>query len=314
MNINDLVTRYVAFRRAMGERFTKEATLRSFCRAVGPRLHVRGIRADAVAAFLAGSGPITRAWHSRYYALKGLFRFAVSRGHLDALPLPTELPKPGRPFVPYIYSRDEIGRLLQAGAAERRYPGWIEPPTLRAIIVLLYGTGLRDGEALRLSVADVDLPEALLTIRDTKFSKSRLVPIGRHLRQVLSDYLDWRQAAHPGAAAQSPLFLYRNGTAIRPGRLQEVFRRLRKDAGVKRSDNASHEPRLHDLRHTFAVHRPTEWYRQGADVQRLVHHLSVYLGHTHLRDTTVYLTMTPDLLRQANARFEQYASREGHHA
>ena len=94
MTINDLVTHYVTFRRTLGERCqTNEVILRSFCRSVGPQTPVASITAAAVDAFLAGSGPVTSTWHIKYHALKGLFRFAVSRGHLDEAPLPTVLPK-----------------------------------------------------------------------------------------------------------------------------------------------------------------------------------------------------------------------------
>jgi integrase/recombinase XerD len=97
--------------------------------------------------------------------------------------------------------------------------------------------------------------------------------------------------------------------------LDNAFKLLREYAGVRRSDGGRYQPRLHDLRHTFAVHRLTAWYRQGADVQRLIHHLSVYLGHAHLVDTQVYLTMTPELLQQAGTRFERwYNHREDYHA
>jgi site-specific recombinase XerD len=314
MNVEDLVTRYVAFRKALGERCQTQAViLRGLCRAVGPRTSIRRVRRDGVAAFLAGPGAMTNAWYNRYYVLKGFFRFAVSRGHLAEVPLPAELPKRAPPFVPYIYSRDDLRRLLSAIPSFRRCPGWIEPPTLRAILLLLYGAGLRDGEALRLSVADVDLPNGLLTVRGAKFFKSRLVPIGRSLTKVLSDYMRWRTEAHPGADG-SRLFLYRHGSGVSLKRLQEEFRRLQQYAGVSRSDGARYQPRLHDLRHTFAVHRLTEWYRQEADVRRLVHHLSVYLGHAYLRDTAVYLTMTPELLRHAGTRFERYARGEDRHA
>jgi site-specific recombinase XerD len=85
-------------------------------------------------------------------------------------------------------------------------------------------------------------------------------------------------------------------------------------AGVRRKDDASEQPRLHDLRHAFAVHRLTAWYREGADVQRLLHHLSVYLGHAHLANTQIYLTMTPELLQQAGTRFERYARGGDSHA
>jgi integrase len=107
-------------------------------------------------------------------------------GH-NASALPTELPKRAPPFVPYIYSHDDLRRLLGAIPSYRRYRTRIELPTLRAILLLLYGAGLRAREALGLSAADVDLPNTLLTIRDAKFFKSRLVPIGRHLTGVLTD-------------------------------------------------------------------------------------------------------------------------------
>ena len=315
MNINDLVTHYVTFRRTLGEQCkTIERILRAFCRAVGPQTRVNRIRVKAVSAFLAGTGPITRTWFDKYFVLKGFFRFAVSRGHLDKAPLPTELPKRPPTLVPYIYSREELRRLLDAIPSYRRSSSCMEAPTLRAILLLLYGAGLRRGEILNLSVADVDLPNALLTIRDTKFFKSRFVPIGRDLTKVLSDYARWRAATHPSAGVGGHFFLGRHGAAIHRGTLESAFKRLRQHAGVRRSDGGRYQPRLHDLRHTFAVHRLTAWYRQGADVQRLVYHLSVYLGHSHLADTQVYLTMTPELLQQAGTIFERYARREDRHA
>jgi site-specific recombinase XerD len=203
---------------------------------------------------------------------------------------------------------------LDAIPSFRHFPKRIEPPTVRAILLAVYGAGLRRQEVLDLSLADVDLPNRLLTIRDTKFFKSRLVPIGRDLTKVLSDYACWRAATHPATSAGSRFFLGRDGAAICRWTLHHAFYRLREYAGVRRSDGGRYQPRLHDLRHTFAVHRLTAWYRQGADVQRLVYHLSVYLGHAHLAETQVYLTMTPELLQQAGTCFERYARKEDSHA
>jgi integrase/recombinase XerD len=315
MTITDLVTCYVAFRRTLGEQcIITEKTLRSFCRAVGLRTPVARIRLKTVAEFLAGAGPVTRTWHFKYSALKGLFRFAVSRGHLGKVPLPTEVPKCPPTVVPYIYSRAEIRRLLDAIPVFRRPDIRVEPQTLRAMLLLLYGAGLRRGEALRLSITDVDLTTSLLTIRNTKFFKSRLVPISADLTEVLREYARWRAGSHPSAGATSTFFLDKRGEAVHRCALDSAFKRLRKHAGVQRSDGGRFQPRLHDLRHAFAVHRLTEWYRQGADVQRLVYHLSVYLGHVGLRETQVYLTMVPELLQQASTRFERYAGQEDGHA
>jgi integrase/recombinase XerD len=315
MNITDLVTKYVGLRRTMGERFkTGEDILRSFCRAVGPRKLVTQIRVKAVVAFLAGTGPITGTWHLKHSILKGFFGFAISRGHLNKAPLPTDLPKRPPTATPYIYSREELRRLLKAIPAFLYFRFSLEPSALRAILLLLYGAGLRRCEVLNLLVTDVDLPNRLLTIREGKFFKSRLVPIGSHLTKVLSDYARWRAATHPSAKDRELFFVSRHGTAIRPRALDATFQRLREHVGVRRSDGSRHQPRLHDLRHTFAVHRLTEWYRQGADVQRLVHHLSVYLGHARLAHTQVYLTMTPELLQQAGMFFERYVRGEKNHA
>jgi integrase/recombinase XerD len=315
MNVDELVTHYVAFRRALGEKcMTIESILRAFGRAVGPQAPVAHIEAQTVSAFLDSRGPVTSGWFGKYRALKGFFRFAISRGHLTEAPLPKALPKPPPPFVPYVYTRDEIRRLLEAIPSAQDYRTLIELDTLRAILLLLYGAGLRVGEALALSVADVDLPNALITVRDTKFFKSRLVPIGSQLAGVLTAYARRRAAAHPGNGTERRFFIGRRGAAIQVQTMDDTFERLRDRAGVRRSDGARYQPRLHDMRHSFAVHRLIQWYQQGADVQRLLYYLSVYLGHVHIRHTQIYLTMTADLLQQAGLRFEQYAREEDDHA
>jgi integrase len=315
MNLHDLVASYVDFRRTLGEKcLTNQAVLQSFCRAVGLRTPITRIRVKHVKTFLAGTGPITNAWHVKYSALKGFFQFAVSRGYLNTVPLPKGLPRPLPTLVPYIYSREELRRLLEAVASFPRFPKPIEPPTVRAILLAAYGAGLRRQEILDLPLADVDLPNRLLTIRNTKFFKARLVPIGPDLTKALGDYASWRAARHPAAGAGSRFFVGRDGMAINRWTLHHAFARLREYAGVRRSDGGRYQPRLHDLRHTFAVHRLTAWYEQGEDVQRLVHHLSVYLGHVDLAATQVYLTMTPKLLEQASRRFERYVRGEDGHA
>jgi integrase/recombinase XerD len=315
MNINELATHYIAFRRALGEKCkTNASILRAFCQRVGPQTFIAHVGAEVVAAFLNGEGSITSAWFKKYQALNGFFRFAISRGHLTEAPLPKVFPKQPPPFVPYIYTRNEIRRLLDAIPSAHDYRNLIQPGTLRAILLLLYGAGLRVSEALNLSVVDVDLPNALITVRDTKFFKSRLVPIGQPLVSVLTEYAHRRSASHPGKYKESLFFLDRSGTAILLQTMDKTFQRLRDCAGIQRSDGARYQPRLHDMRHSFAVHRLIQWYRQGADVQRLLYHLSVYLGHSHLRHTQVYLTMTPELLQHTGNLFEQYASKEDKHA
>jgi integrase/recombinase XerD len=109
------------------------------------------------------------------------------------------------------------------------------------------------------------------------------------------------------------LFTTKTGAPIQGQTVDLSFKRLRRLAGISRQDVTTYQPRIHDLRHSFAVHRVTEWYRAGADVQQLLPALSIYLGHTELKGTQRYLTMTPELLQQANRRFEDYACQGGRH-
>jgi site-specific recombinase XerD len=175
--------------------------------------------------------------------------------------------------------------------------------TFRTLLLFLYGTGMRVGEALKLHLADVDLDNGVVTVRGTKFYKSRLVPLGRDVHQILRMYL-----ATPGRWNQhyQPLFQSRLRDAVRRPVVEKNFQRLRRLAGVSRSVVSPFQPRVHDLRHTFAVHRLTDWYKNGADVQSLLPALSTYLGHVDLSSTQRYLTMTPELLAEANRRFQCY--------
>ena len=306
----ELIEQYVGYRKALGERcVTNARVLRAFGRTIGTAADIDEVRVDDVSAFLAGSGPVTSAWHVKHYALIGFYRYAVSRGYVSSAPLPASVPKRPPPFVPYIYSRDELRRLLDATGSYQRNRSCMEPATVRTIVLLLYGAGLRVREAIALNRADVDLDESLLTIRLTKFFKTRLAPFGPKLHQVLLRYADGRGV--PAAGDDAPFFATRKGARVNQCTLEGIFRRVCEHAGIRRSDGARYQPRLHDLRHAFAVHRLTSWYRQGLDVQKLLPHLSVYMGHVHLAATQVYLSMTPELLHEASTRFERYAGEVG---
>jgi site-specific recombinase XerD len=311
MTLSQVVAAYVTHRQAMGMRFHTEArTLRSFCRASGD-VTMQEIMAEQLLAFLAGTGPVTRYWERKHSALSGLYRFAVARGHVDHSPLPRTVPRPQQAFVPYIYSHEELRRLLNAVAANDNPRCRIDPDTYRTILLLLYGAGLRISEALALTLVDVDLDAAVLCIRESKFYKSRLVPIGDDLLQILAAYGARRRQQHAGAA--SPFFVSRDGNAVTRQNAEMAFCRLRVQANVVcEGADARHQPRLHDMRHAFAVHRLISWYRDGADVQRLLPKLSTYLGHVHIAGTQRYLTLTPELLRQASLRFERYAMEPSH--
>ncbi len=283
MKLQKLITQYVAFRKSMGEDFeSAESLLNTFCRRMGVEIDLRNVRAKQVLAFLAGTGPITRYW----------------------------VPKMPERFVPYIYTREELHRLLDSTAYFPKYPRKLQAHTLRAILLLLYGAGLRVSEALALTLEDVDLSDAVITIRDTKFNKTRLVPLGLELNQVMVQYAASRNKAGHAQTGTAPFFVLRRGGSVPVQLVEQRFKYLREHAGVSRADGASYQPRLHDLRHTFSVHRLTSWYQQGADVQKLLPQLATYLGHVNIAATQVYLTMTPELLQAASLRFERYAFQE----
>jgi len=306
MNLSALASQYVAYKQDMGMRFHTEArTLKSFCQAMGD-ISMAEIMPDRVHVFIAGTGPVTRFWHRKYEVLRGFYRFATARGHVDRSPLPKILPKAPE-FVPHIFSHDELQRLLDASAYCEGPRSKLQPHTWRMLILLLYGAALRISEALSLTLADVDLSVGVLTIRESKFYKTRLVPMSPDLTSVLETYVAWRAKEH-SAEANAALFLTRNGAPLARYTTENVFRRLRIRAGVLRNEGGRYQPRLHDLRHAAAVHRLISWYRQGADVQRLLPQLATYLGHIHIAATQRYLTMTPELLHEASRRFEQYAS------
>jgi len=313
MNLQKLIEQYVVFRQSLGERFhTNGSILRAFGRSIGATADVDDVCHEQVSVFLAGTGPITSAWHKRRDALVGFYRYASSRGYVASVPLPSVVPKLPPSFVPYIYTREEIRRLLRA-TDTYPYQTSCEPPTVRTILLLLYGTGVRIREALSLNSADVDWGSSMLTIRKTKFFKSRLVPFGPDLGRVLGQYAKRPQAHGRTPSDEPPFFTTRTRTRVHQHTFTYFFRRLCEHAGIRRHDGARYQPRLHDLRHTFAVHRLTSWYEQGADVQKLLPQLSTYLGHVNLAGTQVYLSMTPDLLQQACKRFERYTGEEGDH-
>jgi site-specific recombinase XerD len=211
------------------------------------------------------------------------------------------VPKLDITFTAYIYTPTELRALLKAITPERT--GDLSPQTVRALILVLYGAALRISEALKLEIRDVDLQERLLCVRQSKFFKSRCVPIGPKLNAVLRDY----ERQRPALRAPNRFFFCTNtGCPVSRSTMERVFAKLRLAAGVKRSDGGRFQPRLHDLRHAAAVHRLVAWYRNGADVQLLLVKLSAYLGHVDIAATQKYLTWTPELREQANARFARY--------
>jgi len=306
MKLSETVNQYVIHKQSMGMRFcTEKRTLKSFCKAMGD-IAITEVEADRVLAYIAGTGPVTWFWHRKHTVLVGLYRFAIARRYVTTSPLPKVLPKPPQTFVPYIYSQEELHRLLEATALFRHPRAKIQAYTFRTLLLLLYGAGLRISEALALTLSDVNLSAGVIQICESKFYKTRLVPLGPDLINVLTTYATQRKKEH-AVQPDAPFFISRVGSPIKRGTAEGTFSRLRRRTGVQRHDGGRFQPRLHDLRHSFATHRLVSWYRQGADVQRLLPQLATFLGHVHIAATQRYLTATPELLSEASKRFERYA-------
>jgi site-specific recombinase XerD len=308
MNTRELVEQYLAARRAQGTALrSAERMLMQFARETGNRA-LTDVTPEAVAAFLRGRNGLTSTWSTRYGTLSGLYRYAVARGHACMSALPEQRPQLPPPIPGYVYSHDEVRRMLDAAAALHSAGSPLQSYCYRTLLLLLYATGLRVSEALALNCDDLNAGDRLLLIRQTKFYKSRWVPMGVHTAQILDRYKARRGLDLPMPQGRSSaLFASRTGRRMDYQRVVTLFQRVRADAGITCPPGQHRLPRLHDLRHTAAVHRVEQWYRDGKDVQQLLPQLATYLGHVSVVSTQRYLQMTSTLLQRASDRFAAYA-------
>jgi integrase/recombinase XerD len=216
---------------------------------------------------------------------------------------PSFLPRRTRP-APYIYSQQEVCSIM-AAARQIGPDGGLRPAVISTLIGLLSSTGLRIGEALKLTLADVDLKRRLLTIRETKFKKTRYVPLSPSTTRHLTVFLRQRKKAGFSTASAAPVFVSsRGGGAYSQSGITTIFLIIVRSIGL-RGPKGERGPRLHDLRHSFAVNRLSEWYRQGVDLSAKLPLLTTYLGHTSVICTEVYLQATAELLEKAGKRFHR---------
>ena len=297
--LNDVLERYLTMGRAFGYKFeTVEKRLRNFVAFMGERNAVTITGKLAIEWAGGGCGPAT--WSSRLSTIRSFARHAANTDPLTEIP-PRGIFPPRRRPRPYIFTDREIGEFLAAMLALPRH-GNFQRYTFHCFFGLLAVAGLRFGEAAKLRRDDIDLGSGIMTIRDTKFGKSRLVPIDPTTVEVLEAYAVCRDASPRRRA--SPFFLVgARGARLLHANIHQVFITWTRQAGL-REPAMSKRPRIHDLRHSYAVHTLVRWYRTGEDVQRLLPTLTTYLGHTHTRDTYWYLTASPELIGHAATRLE----------
>lgn len=232
-------------------------------------------------------------WAARLSVVRGFARYWSATDPVTEIPPEGVLPYRHRRPKPYLYSDEQIHQLLEA-AKNMPATHSLQPWTYHCLFGLLAVTGLRISEALNLRSTDVDWSEGILTIRDSKFGKSRLIPLHASSLKVLSDYGARRDLLF--AHRKTPyLFCSRRDGRLDEGQVRRVFYVISRQIGIPGA-SASRGPRLHDFRHRFAVQTLLHWHRTGEDVRRRLPILSTYLGHGHVTDTYWYVTGTPELM------------------
>ena len=301
--LSDDAERYIALRRSLGYKLRKVARhLQSFAAFATDRgeTHVRAATATAWAA----TAPTLRVRARRFAEVTRFARFLQAEDAAHEVPTVNPFAVRETRPMPYIYTQDEIARILDAaGKLRRQKPN----PLRRQLYVMLFGliaaTGLRVSEALALRLDDV-LPGGVLRIRETKFGKSRLVPLHESVVEALNRYLDERRSL---AGTSDLLFPSTKQKELQPGIVNYTFRCIMKRADI--APNRPRTPRIHDLRHTFAT-RVLEQYGAGRGaVARHFVALSTYLGHGDIQQTYWYLEATPELMAGIAAAAEALIGR-----
>ena len=236
-----------------------------------------------------------------------LSRIRLFAEYLSGIDPQTQIPPRGllpghyQRQTPYIYSEHQICDLVSAARQLPSATG-LRACTYATLFGLLAVTGLRISEAIALDCDDVDLGERVLLVRQSKFAKDRLVPIHSSTAGVLDEYVAMRSRCHPHPSSHA-FFLAERGTRLTDCMARHTFILLSRCTGL-RAPGDHHGPRMHDLRHTFAVTTVQHWYQVGLDVDVQMPWLATFLGHSHVSDTYWYLSAVPQLMAQAGARLD----------
>jgi len=306
------IEQYLATKRALGCKFaTEERSLRLLDRfLVDQRVARLGdISGECLEQFLASRGRVNaRSYNNLLSVVRRLFDWLVSQQVMPASPLQLRPRRETARRLPFLFEPSAIKQLLAEAAQLPDNPrSLMRGTTYETIFALLAGLGLRIGEVSRLQCGDIDLDGDVLQIRDSKFGKSRQVPFGPRLAARLRAYLELRERGGWPCVGAAPLFSWNGTSPVSTNSIRNTFRedllpRLELDVPA-----GTFGPRVHGLRHTFAVRTLLRWYREGVAPATKLNHLSTFLGHVNPTSTAVYLTVTSELFQEANRRFEPFA-------
>jgi integrase len=302
------VDEYLTYRRALGYQLRTEGQmLQSFARYADESGHCGPVTTELALRWARLPQQAARLYQARRLeVVRTLARYLVSREPGTEVP-PRGLLGPAHVRRPaFLYSEADLTALLDAARSLVPVDG-LRPRTYATLIGLMACTGLRINEALTLGANDVDFDSGVLTIRHTKFHKSRLVPLHSTALAPLRDYAAVRDGRHR-RRRDTTIFVSDAGLRLPYTTVRHTFLRLLRKAMPEAAPAGRARPRFHDLRHSFACRRLTAWYRDGIDVDRVIDQLSAYLGHAKVTDTYWYLTGIPELLALAGSRFEQFST------
>ena len=310
MTLEHAVSHFLELKRALARKYiSEEAELRllgRFCSERGVE-RLEQLTPALLDDFLAAR---PRSRPRSFNHLRGvvgcLLDWAVNQQLLESSPLETRRRRVTAERIPFIFDAAQARRLLDAAgvlADGTRAPH--RGATYRMIFALCYGLGLRSGEACALRIGDIDRRRELLVVKGGKFGKSRLVPHGPRIGELIDQQLAYR-TRDGQLDDQAPLFTFNGRTSISRQAASATFTQLARALGFTAPAGVS-APRLHSLRHSFAVGCLLRWYRQGLDPATRLHQLSTFMGHVDPISTAVYLTITPAIFQEANRRFETFA-------
>ena len=239
---------------------------------------------------------------NRFSVVKQLCVYLAQHEPKSYVPEPIRYKKNHTKHTPYIFSKEEVRALLESTTTLRPVNS-LRPYTTRILLGLLYTTGIRIGEDFSLNLADFLYQNRTLHIREGKFRKERFVSLSQSACHALMSYIE-RRIDTPPDAPDAPLFINLRSHRLKHCWFYQIFRKLLAECGIPYSKHKG--PRIHDLRHTFAVHRLVEWYHDGLDINARLPWLSTYMGHVDVASTQVYLQATPQLKKLVDDRFHEH--------
>jgi integrase/recombinase XerD len=290
MKLFHAIDQYLAWKRADHYKFEKvEGNLRQMAKHIGD-IELADVKPEQMLGFLNRIPILNSTWTGKYWVIRRFFEYCFAREKMPAFAMPAPRLNQRQSFVPHIYTKTEIRSLLEATKRNRRTDCALDQPTMQAMIVLLYATGLPVGELPSIMDSDLDLEEGFIRIRSGQAHRNRRIPIGTDLCKVLREFKAGKLRIH----ARSPyLFLTRKGKQTRSASISRTFTEVRCASGVHRRDDSRHQPRISDLRFTFAVHRISAGIGSGDDLNRLLPALTAYMGQVGLGSTARYMALTP---------------------